>query len=166
MKGAIICGYPGIGKSTLASPTSGYIDLESGNFWCGVERDKYWHMVYCNLAIHFAKQGYRVFVSSHEVIRNHLSSLPRDPDVQMVVCFPAQNLEAEWINKLFVRWCSSPSDKNMAAWQRACRKYRDDIKDLINQEGFTKIVIEDMRYDLESILYDVLTEMGGDDDHA
>lgn len=158
MKGAIICGYPGIGKSTLANPTSGYIDLESGNFWVGVERDEYWYVVYCNLAIHLAKQGYRVFMSSHEVVRNHLASLPTDPDVRMAVCFPAQSLEAEWINKLFVRWCSNPYDKNMAAWQRACRKYNDDINDLINQDGFTKIVIEDMRYDLESILDDALPE--------
>lgn len=152
MKGAIISAYPCVGKSTFANATNGYIDLESGNFWVGVERDEYWHKVYCNLAIHFAKQGYRVFVASHEIVRSYLASLPADPELLMVACFPAKELEAEWINKLFKRYLSNMSAKDRAAWERACRKFGDDIDSLANQERFEKIVINDMRYDLGSML--------------
>ena len=73
----IIIGYQGIGKSTLAGKNK-CIDLESGNFWFyDLEtyqkvRHNDWYIPYCNIANHLSEQGYIVFTSSHEVVRNEL----------------------------------------------------------------------------------------------
>ena len=61
-RGAIISGYQGIGKSTLSKAGNGYIDLESGNFFADGYRADDWYVVYSQIAIHLAEQGYRVFI--------------------------------------------------------------------------------------------------------
>ena len=158
MKGAIICGYPGIGKSTLSSASNGFIDLESGNYWVNGKRDEYWYVVCCNTAIHLAKQGYKVFMSCHETIRKHLESLPNDPDVTKLICFPAPELESLWVNKLLKRFMHSCLDKDFKAWQNSAANYAENISELLEQEGFQKIILTDMKYDLESIICEFLKE--------
>lgn len=158
MKGAIICGYQGIGKSTLANPENGYIDLESGNFWVDGRRDKEWYIIYCNIAIHLAKQGYKVFLSSHEVVREHLAGLPTDPEVELLLCFPSIELEMPWIGKLGKRFCETRLDKDWKAWMGACSKYAENIHDLREQKGFRKVMLTSMTYDLQNIIDTVLEE--------
>lgn len=152
MKGAIICGYQGIGKSTLANVSSGYIDLESSNFWVNGERDEHWYEVYCNIAIHLAKQGYRVFMSSHEVVRKHLASLPTDADVIKVLCFPSPGLKSAWTRKLEERFLTTGLVKDWKAWKNADDRYADNIKELVEQDGFAKAMIINMDYKLEIML--------------
>ena len=152
MVGAIICGYQGIGKSSLAQNANGYIDLESGNFFVGGVRDRDWYIVYCNIALHLARQGYRVFMSSHFMVRNHLASLPYTPDVHLITCFPSHDLKSEWIAKLEHRYEESKLDKDYRALMNALERYDENISDLSNQEGFEKIVISDMGYDLNDLI--------------
>lgn len=60
----IICGFPGVGKSTLAR-NSNWIDLESTPF------AKNWE-IYANVAQHMLRQGYNVLVSTHSGLREEL----------------------------------------------------------------------------------------------
>lgn len=152
MVGAIICGYQGIGKSSLAQNANGYVDLESGNFFVGGVRDKDWYIVYCNIALHLARQGYRVFMSSHAVVREYLASLPYNPDVHLITCFPSSDLKSEWIAKLEHRYEESRLDKDYRALMNALDRYDENIAELSNQKGFEKIIISDMNYDLQYLV--------------
>lgn len=61
----IICGFPGVGKSTAANRVKGVVDLESTPFKKDFE-------TYVNVALHMSKNGYTPLVSSHEEMREHL----------------------------------------------------------------------------------------------
>lgn len=63
--GMIICGFAGIGKSTMARTTAGAIDLESTPF------QKDWS-TYARVARHMRDSGYIVLVSCHKELRTHL----------------------------------------------------------------------------------------------
>jgi hypothetical protein len=64
----IICGYAGVGKSTLAKGYVGIMDLESTPF------EKDWER-YAKCAIHYHKNGYIVLVSCHKEIRERILSM-------------------------------------------------------------------------------------------
>lgn len=66
MKRNIICGFAGIGKSTMAKKVAGVIDLESTPF------DKDWKR-YVKVARHMADNGYTVLLSCHEGLRAELN---------------------------------------------------------------------------------------------
>lgn len=149
-RGAIISGYQGIGKSTLANVDSGYIDLESGNFFVDGKRAEDWYIPYCQIATHLAEQGYRVFVSSHAVVREHLASMPKSVD--LYVCFPSYSLRRQWEAKLEARYNASQKDKDFRAWKNAEDRYAENIKELHEAAGFIPIVIHDMSYDLGRLL--------------
>ena len=89
----IIIGYQGIGKSTLAKNDLRYIDLESSNFFVNGKRDENWYIIYCSIAEHLSQQGYRVFVSSHEVVRKQLENSKE----KVYVCHPRLDLKDLWI---------------------------------------------------------------------
>lgn len=61
----IICGFAGIGKSTLARNRAGVVDLESTPF------EKDWKR-YVKVASHMAKNGYTVLLSCHKELREEL----------------------------------------------------------------------------------------------
>ena len=148
--GAIICGYQGIGKSTLAKAGSGYIDLESGNFFVGGIRHDDWYIPYCQIAINLAEQGYRVLMSSHEVVREYLASLPKSVD--LYVCFPSYNLHRPWIDKLEARYHSSGLKKDYRAWKGAEAQFHENIREQYNTKGFVQIVIHDVNYLLPDLI--------------
>ena len=159
-QGAIISGYQGIGKSTLSSGCSGYIDLESGNFFVGGERSEDWYIPYCQIAVHLAEQGYRVFVSSHAVVRKHLASMPKTVD--LFVCFPSYALQGAWTKKLEDRYKFSGKDKDYRAWKNAEDRYAENIKELHDTKGFVPIVIHDMNYSLSRLLNNFCPNCGAD----
>ena len=147
-KGAIIVGYQGIGKSTLAKNGNGYIDLESGNFWIGGRRAEEWYIPYCNIAINLAEQGYKVFVSSHQVVRDYLASVPKLEPIDLYCCFPSYTLKNLWIDKLHKRYKDTGLWKDYKAWQNALERYDENIKELHQSKGFIPIVINDIHYSL------------------
>lgn len=156
MKGAIIAGYQGIGKSTLAKAENDYIDLESGNFWVNGKRPKDWYTFYGNIAFNLALQGYRVFVSSHEVVRNYLICLARLNKVDLYVCFPDHSLKKDWTNKLRERYRFTKSQKDYKAWRNAVDRYDENIEEIKSSQGFTPIVITSMDYDLKKMIEEVM----------
>ena len=149
----IFIGYQGIGKSTLAGYNR-YIDLESGNFWINGKRDENWYIPYCNIAEHLSEQGYRVFTSSHEVVRNYLSTSKED----CFVVYPALHLKDEWIVKLKLRYENSKLDKDYKAYMNAVDRYEDNIKEIANS-GFNCIEIDSMDYNLDELIERIITEL-------
>ena len=85
----IIIGYQGIGKSSLAGPHLGYIDLESSNFKVDGMKIEGWQKIYCNIAKHLSNQGFKVFLSSHEVVRRELEGCNED----VVIVYPDISLK-------------------------------------------------------------------------
>lgn len=157
-RGAIISGYQGIGKSTLSSGCSGYVDLESGNFFVGGKRSEDWYIPYCQIAVHLAEQGYRVFISSHAVVRAHLASMPKTVD--LFVCFPSYALQGAWTKKLENRYKSTQKDKDYRAWKNAEERYAENIRELHETKGFVPIVIHDMNYSLSKLLDNYCPDCG------
>lgn len=143
----IIVGYQGIGKSTLAG-IHNCIDLESGNFWYNGIRPDNWYVFYCQIANHLSEQGYTVFVSSHEVVRNRLRKYSKE---QIYIICPSVELKEEWIYKLKKRFESTKLEKDYKAWMNAEDRYVENINELKNS-GIKCIEITDMDYDLLEII--------------
>lgn len=143
----IIVGYQGIGKSTLANEDINYIDLESGNFWVDGKRADDWYKPYCKIAEHLSRQGYRVFVSSHECVRKAL----KDSNEQVVCCVPAVGLKEQWIERLKKRYEADPmkSEKNYKAYMNTVDRYEDNITE-IEFSGFPLVILTSIDYDLDA----------------
>ena len=153
----IVVGYQGIGKSTLAGRDHKYIDLESGNFWVDGKRADDWYKPYCKIAEHLSEQGYIVFVSSHEVVRQYLEENSREV---VVLVYPSIELKDEWIDKLTKRYARSKLDKDYKALMNACEgRYVKNIKEL--QESCIKHKLEIIKidYDLEAMLIHLRNEI-------
>lgn len=145
----IISGYQGIGKSTLAGRDR-FIDLESGNFWIGGKRADDWYIPYCNIALHLSSQGYKVFISSHKLVRDYLASLPKTEE--LVVVYPSLELKSDWICKLAVRYERTNLEKDYKSLMNAKNCYADNITDLMNQVNFGHIEIKSMDYNLQDLI--------------
>lgn len=143
----IVIGYQGIGKSTLAG-TANCIDLESGNFWIEGKRDPEWYKPYCNIALHLHRQGYVVFTSSHEVVREYLKKIATPEERNCIfVCYPEPELKDAWIHKLKERYEDTKLDKDYKAWKNAEDRFDENIKE-IAWCGFKRIHLDTMQYDL------------------
>jgi hypothetical protein len=144
----IVIGYQGIGKSTLAGKDRKFIDLESSNFWVDGKRAEDWYKPYCQIAEHLSQQGYVVFTSSHEVVRNQLvgSSEP------VVVVYPAPELKTAWLEKLANRYQQTGLDKDYKAYMNAEARYDENIRELATCDIPFKLALKDINYDLEASL--------------
>ena len=149
----IIIGYQGIGKSTLAG-VENYIDLESGNFWHNGVRPDNWYVFYCKIAEHLSQQGYNVFVSSHEVVRNRLKKYSKE---DLYIVHPSIELKEKWIEKLHNRFETTKLDKDYKAWMNAEDRYVENINELKNS-GISCIEITDMKYSLEEMINNLKAE--------
>lgn len=150
----IIIGYQGIGKSSLAGRDK-YIDLESGNFWVDGKRDPEWYKPYCQIALHLHQQGFRVFTSSHEVVREYLKKIAGAELGSIYVCFPAPELKDAWIAKLQERYDRTHLDKDFKALANAKDRYIANIHELA-YSGFNIIQINDMGYTLDTLIDSVV----------
>lgn len=151
----IIIGYQGIGKSTLAARNLKYIDLESSNFWFDDPETKQrvrhsnWYEMYCNVAEDLSKQGYFVFVSSHQPVREKLLKSKE----YVIVCVPALELKDQWIEKLHMRYETSGFENDYKAYMNAVDRYTENITEIMNS-GFELLEIKDISYDLEKLIED------------
>lgn len=131
MKGLIVIGYQGVGKSSCAG-RNGCIDLESSNFKIGGSRHDDWYIPYCNIAMDVADQGYTVFTSSHKVVYEHFVSCPLPENVGKVVVFcPAARYKDEWIDRLQKRFDRTGLDKDYCALMNAKDRYVANIHELV-----------------------------------
>ena len=142
----IVIGYQGIGKSTLSNSDLQFIDLESSNFFVNGKRDEKWYIPYCQIAEHLSKQGYIVFTSSHDVVRNQLFNCTE----QVICCVPDLSLKKRWIEKLHDRWIRTNLDKDYKALANAEARYEENIKEIANSK-FGILWIENMDYNLRQL---------------
>lgn len=156
----IVIGYQGIGKSTLATKSLRYIDLESSSFWFDDPETKQkirhvmWYVMYCNVAEDLSRQGYTVFVSSHQPVRERLQK----SDEYTIACVPALDLKDKWIEKLRLRYENSGLEKDYKAYMNAADRFTENVTEIMNS-GFDVLEIRDMDYDLKTLL-DVATLEG------
>lgn len=149
----IVIGYQGIGKSTLATKSLRYIDLESSSFWFDDPETKQrvrhgnWYEVYCNVAEDLSRQGYTVFVSSHQPVRERLSR----SDEYVITCVPSLDLKDKWIEKLRSRYENSGLEKDYKAYMNAADSFTENVTEMMNS-GFDVLEVEDMDYDLKKLL--------------
>ena len=153
----IVVGYQGIGKSTLAGRDYKYIDLESENFWIDGERADDWYKPYCKIAEHLSAQGYIVFVSSHEVVRQYLVENSRE---LVVLVYPSIELKDAWIDKLEKRYIKSRLEKDYKALMNAKYNYVENIRELQESCIEYKLEINKLSYDLESMLIHLKNQIG------
>ena len=143
----IVIGYQGIGKRTLAKLSDKYIDLESGCFWVDGKRSEDWYKPYCKIAEHLSQQGYVVFTSSHQVVRDEL----KNSSEVVMCCAPALELKSYWTVKLKERYEESLLEKDFKAWKNAEDRYEENIKEMVDS-GFPMIWIKEIPYNLEALL--------------
>lgn len=153
----IVVGYPGIGKSTLAGRDHKYIDLESENFWIDGERAGDWYKPYCKIAEHLSEQGYIVFVSSHETVRQYLVENSKE---LVVLVYPSIELKDVWIDKLEKRYIKSGLEKDYKALMNAKYSYVENIRELQESCIEYKLEINKLSYDLESMLIHLKNQIG------
>lgn len=143
----IVCGYQGIGKSTLAGKI-GCIDLESSNFFTSSGRDEHWYEAYCNIAEHLSQQGYTVLLSSHACVRNELE---KRKHVSAIVIIPAKDLKEQWLTKLEARYLHDQSEKNYKAWKSAENNFDTNIEE-IRRGHLPYFELDSMDYVLKNVI--------------
>ena len=127
MKGLILIGYQGIGKSSLAGK-DGCVDLESSSFYVEGIRAQGWHVMYCQAAIAIAEQGYTVLISSHRDVVEYMkeAQLPKTVGRVVVVC-PRGSWKDAWIKRLEDRFQKTHLNKDYRALMNAKEKYGENI---------------------------------------
>ena len=159
VKGVIVIGYTGIGKTTQAKEDNLFVDLESSCFkLAGDDRFDRWYMVYCAQAINIAEQGRIVLVSSHEEVRQYLTNIPMPEGVVVLACYPNMNLKYEWIDRLHDRYKNDSTEKNFRAYANVEDNFDSNIEDMMNCKC-PKVVINQMGYSLKKLIVDKIKEL-------
>ena len=149
MKGLIVIGYQGVGKSSCAGKGN-CIDLESGNFWIGDHRADDWYIPYCDIAMDLANQGYTVFTSSHKVVYEHFANMPLKENVGKIVIFcPRLIWKKEWTERLEERYNKTGFQKDYKALMNAKDRYEENLIELMNS-GLPVYQPESMDYDFRN----------------
>lgn len=141
----IIMGYPGVGKTTMSKFDYRFIDLDS-SVWKDVPN---WAKHYCKLAESLSSQGYYVFVSSHDVVRNRLFGSKE----KVCLLYPCKELKDIWIETLTKRFEKEHSAKARDAMHRVAQYFDDDIERM-DQSPHKKIVIKSFPFDATKTIID------------
>lgn len=148
----IIIGFPGIGKSTLASNNDKFVDLESSYFKTPNARNDDWVVDYCKLAEVLSRNGHIVFISSHKAVRDYLAKMDTSETVACI--FPSERIKYDWLRKLEYRYMITGLYKDYRSFIRARDRYDDDIRELYSDDGISyKWVITDINYNLEEEIH-------------
>lgn len=174
-KGLIICGYPGIGKSSIAG-WNNCIDLESSYFSrskddCALSANE-WVWKYCELAIDLAGQGFTVLVSSHEGVRNYLNDKIRYRSlsrcyIPIVVFCPRPDMKESWAIRLVNRCVKSGSDKDLRALVSCIKDWDTNMKQMKEKEQVLPIYCPmSIDYDLRDYILQIRKKEGCDDEET
>lgn len=145
----IICGYQGVGKSSLYGYDN-IVDLESSLFFNHEtdSRPHDWYVYYCQIAEHLSKQGFTVLLSTHSTVRDYLYKHCTE---KVYVVFPDISLKDHWIAKLESRYTQDSSNKNYKALANALQQFENNIMDMAKGKLPT-FVITDPNYSLYKII--------------
>lgn len=137
-KGLIVCGYPGVGKSSIAGRDN-CIDLESSIFSHNfkgehVSYSNAWYKRYCLVAIELASQGYTVLTSTHETVIDTFAHwdhqlAPVYKSIPKVIFCPRLDMKEQWIERLDSRYAAEQTEKDERAYKYVLEHF-DDITHL------------------------------------
>lgn len=128
----IICGFAGIGKSTLCRKNPKWIDLESTPFEKNFKR-------YAKVAQHMDEQGYNVMLSCHADLRKTLHKM----GVDYTLVIPIKDLKHEYIRRYQERGNTESFIKSMDEnWDNYTTAYHwEDVVHLIYEDQYLSDVI-------------------------
>lgn len=171
MKGMIICGYPGVGKSSVAG-WHNCIDLESSNFsHCPFVLDDtnyLWEEHYVKVAADLAKQGYTVLLSTHPDVLEEVKKIEKIP---VVIFCPRLSMKEQWNERLKNRYEQTRNPKDKRAWDGAMKNWERNIEHLFDY-GLPVVQPAAIDYDLKNYIfycqakYCDMQEEGGDLERA
>ena len=171
MSGLIICGFPGVGKSSVGGWWN-CVDLESSYFsqrWDGeqsiiaktreviwgssdadLELLKYptWVEVYCTIGMSLAHQGFTVLMSTHKDV---VSFLRQTCGGLVVIFSPTLEMKDQWLNRLYERYSKSGSAKDERAFRACNEDWEGKIADL-ETAGFLVYHPQSLDYDLKTYI--------------
>jgi len=164
MKGLIVCGYPGVGKSSIAGWNK-CIDLESSYFSMVPVYDAYdntyvnipikadiWAKQYCPIAIDLANQGFIVMTSCHKPVIEYFMSAIYPKNVSGAVIFaPDRRYKEEWIDRLTDRYNKTGLQKDERALTRVIQYFDEDIA-FLNNCGLPICTPAALDYDLKDYI--------------
>lgn len=171
-KGLIICGYPGIGKSSIAG-WNNCIDLESSYFSfrnSAPQKLSEWVPQYCETALDLANQGFTVLISCHRNVRHYLNELikyytiPRY-NIPIVIFRPKPDMKEAWAIRLVNRYLQSGSDKDLRAFEGAMKYWDEDIL-IMNGQYLPIYYPTDITYDLRDYILKIRKKEGCDDEET
>jgi len=125
--GIIVCGYPCIGKSSVAEKSQLCIDLDSS---CFTKNNPCWFMDYCDTAISLARQRRIVFVSTHSDVINYFEQNTLE-DVYVCIFIPQLKWWDLWKGRAQLRFNQNQTKKNSAALERIRNYFENDIKKIL-----------------------------------
>lgn len=170
MKGLIICGYPGVGKSSIAG-WNNCIDLESSWFSYDkygnrIDSDEEWAVNYCMIARQLASQGYTVLVSTHKAVINTLREgkwiLNRD-GIRVVIFVPRSDMKKAWVERLINRYIESDEDVDLRAFVGGIQ-YWDTKMLTIRHSDFPVYCPDSIDYDFRDYILKIREREGCNND--
>lgn len=170
MKGLIICGYPGIGKSSIAG-WNNCIDLESSLFShyedSRRKSDDNWVREYCNLAYYLALQGYTVMTSTHAAVIDCFDrfKVTHYKDVPIAIFCPRYDMKEAWAIRLVNRYLNSENEKDLRAFRGAIEDF-DKKLDHCFKTGLLVHCPYEINYDLRDYVLQIRKEEGCDDEET
>ena len=143
----VIIGFPCIGKSSVSIVERGYIDLESSFY----KKDEGWEIGYCEQAINLSNQGYFVFVSSHNEVREYLEK--NQDKCHIMEIFPDESLESEWIERALNRYNKTKEEKDKRAFEYIKNNFSFSVQQMKNDRFMNKCIItSDVKDDLDKCI--------------
>lgn len=138
----VICGFPGIGKTTLLDRVgkSTILDSDSSNFsWANQaknERNPDWPGNYIDYIKKNHDKADVILVSSHDVVRNALVNA----GIKFTLVYPSLQMREEYIK----RYKDRGNDEKFVKLLET--NYENWIKELMAQKGCTHVVLQSGQY--------------------
>ena len=166
-RGLIICGYPGVGKSSIAG-WNNCIDLESS--WFSLDKDgnrvypdEDWCINYCSLAMNLATQGFTVLLSTHVCVINQLREwkwfLDNKYFVKVVLFAPRSSMKKEWTLRLVNRYIESENEKDLRAFVGGIEYWDSKLLAIIHSD-FPVYSPDSIDYDIRDYILKIREKEG------
>lgn len=159
MKGFIVCGYPGVGKSSIGG-WNNCVDLESSYFSrrddANASQDSDWVRQYVSVAMNLAQQGYTVLISTHIAVIDRLKEIATN--IPVFIFCPQASMKEEWEKRLDARCEKSGSEKDKRALHGAIEYWDKKIAALENS-GFPVYSPWNLNYDLRDFITNMRHEV-------
>ena len=143
----IVCVYPGVYYKSYCANHEGYIYLDIHDFRDENREPKDWAMQYCIVAKHLSDQGYIVFISHIEIIRDTLNEL----GIDAILIYPSPDIKDKWIEMMRQRLSAKALDFEDKEDLDYVEAHFDKI-DSLRYSGFPFYIIKTTCYVITDII--------------